>query len=174
MRNNLGNFLGSARGTRLTCSASERTRMTLRSARSGFTLVEVLVSLAVFAAITLIFATSVPLVEKASHVNGQYAQAISLCQHKIDQIRAVGYGRLNYQELADAGIIDTTPTTQPFSFAQVDDVADFLPQPTARLTVVDIVANKVSRVTVTITWRQAAHLDRTSQLTMSALVANVE
>ena len=140
----------------------------------GFTLVEVIVSLAVFAAITMIFATSIPLVEKASHVNGQYAQAISLCQHKIDQVRAVGYGRLNYTELSDAGIIDSSPTSQPFSFAVVDDVGDFLPQPQAQMSIVDLTAGKVCRVTVTITWKQAAHTYKTSQLSISALVANVE
>lgn len=140
----------------------------------GFTLIEVMVSLVVFAATSLVFAASVPLAEKASHVNGQYTQATSLCQHKIDQLRAVGYGRLNYLELSDAGIIDSSPISQPFSFAVVDEVAEYLPQPTAVLSIEDTATSGVRKVTVTITWKQAAHQADTSHLSISALVTDVE
>jgi len=90
----------------------------------GFTLVEVMISLITFAVLTVIFGATVPLAKKTAHMNGQYAQALSLCQHKIDQLRAVGYGRINYTELSDAGIIDDSPTTSPFSFNEVDQVED--------------------------------------------------
>ncbi len=141
----------------------------------GFTLVEVMVSVAVFAIISVIFATSIPLADKASRMNGQYAQAISLCQHKIDQLRAVGYGRLNYLDLAAPGdIIDPGHINQPFHFEDVDQVGSYLPNPTATITIQNITPDKVARVTVTVRWKTASHESRNRQLSMSALIANVE
>ena len=80
---------------------------------AGYTLLEVTLSLFVFAVAVVIFAGTVPTAAKTAYLSGQYAQATSLCQHKIDQARAVGYGRLNYTELSDAGIIDDSPTRSP-------------------------------------------------------------
>jgi len=139
----------------------------------GFTLVEVMVSLMLFAVITLIFAACVPSGRKASEMNGQYSQAISLCQHKIDQLRAVGYGRINYTELSDAGIIDDSPSSLPFSFVAVDQVANYLPRPTATLSIQDIAANQV-KVTATITWTTTSYEAKTSTASLSAIITNVE
>lgn len=143
-----------------------------RSAR-GFTLVELMVAMMAMAAMVVIFAASMVLAEKTAHVNGQYAQAISLCQHKIDQLRAVGYGRLNYTELDDAGIIDGTPTSSPFRFTTVDDVAVYLPEATSSLAIQSAGTN-VMRATVTLTWRKARHQTQTSTVSLSALISNVE
>lgn len=143
------------------------------TSKRGFTLVEVVVSVAVFSFLMIVFATSVPLAEKTSHMNGQYAQAISLCQHKIDQMRAVGYGRITYTELSDAGIIDDAPSNLPFSFVGVDEVANYLPNPTAVINVQDIAAGQV-KLTVTMTWSVASHQSKTSTASLSAIVTNVE
>jgi len=139
----------------------------------GFTLVEVVVALVVFAALILLFASSLPAARKAANINGDYAQAISLCQHKIDQMRAVGFGRLNYTELNDAGIIDDTPVNPPYSFVLSDEVANYLPQPTATINI-QSVSTKVVKVTVTITWKPTTYQSYTSSLTVNALIANVE
>ncbi|MHB9035193.1 MAG: type IV pilus modification PilV family protein [Armatimonadota bacterium] len=147
-----------------------------RIRHSGFTLIEVAASLLAFSVVVIIFASSIVMAEKTAHVNGQYAQAISLCQHKIDQARAVGFGRLNYTELNDAGIIDDSPISSPYSFAVVDEVANYLPQPTATLTLQPDPSDpdKVIKVSATVTWRAAAHQTKTSSLTLVGLVANVE
>lgn len=139
----------------------------------GFTLVEVMISLITFAVLTLIFAATVPLAKKTAHMNGQYAQAISLCQHKIDQLRAVGYGRINYTELSDAGIIDDNPTTPPFSFNEVDQVEEYLPQPNATLNVESLGADKL-RITAAITWKTTTYGTKTSTASLTAIITNVE
>lgn len=152
-----------------------KTHALLKDSRRGFTLLEVMISMMTLAAIAIIFAGSVVLAEKTAHVNGQYAQAISLCQHKIDQIRAVGFGRLNYVELNDAGIVDDSPNTSPFRFAQVDDVASYLPSPS--VCSVDVSPTNdpdINSVTVTLTWRNARHKTKTSTVSLSALISNVE
>ena len=45
----------------------------------------------------------------ASRMVGNYQQASSLVQHKIDELRSVGYGRLDFTNLRTSGIIDATP-----------------------------------------------------------------
>lgn len=139
----------------------------------GFTLVEVMISLITFAVLTVIFGATVPLAKKTAHMNGQYAQALSLCQHKIDQLRAVGYGRINYTELSDAGIIDDSPTTSPFSFNEVDQVEDYLPQPTATLNIANWGPDQL-KVTATITWRTTTYSTKTSTASLTAIITNVE
>ena len=91
--------------------------ITRTSNNKGFTLIEVMISVMIFALLMVLYATCIPVAKKASVMNGQFAQAISLCQHKIDQMRAVGYGRLDYSDLNDAEIIDDSPTSSPYSFA---------------------------------------------------------
>jgi prepilin-type N-terminal cleavage/methylation domain-containing protein len=149
----------------------------------GFTLVECVMSLVVFTLCVTIFAACVPLTHQASGANGQYAQAMSLCQHKIDQCRAVGWGRLNYTELSNAGIIDTTPNTSPFTFVSpsVDDVPSFLGAgATATLAVSDqsqtIGATTVTytKVVVTITWKNRTYKTKISTATASGYIANVD
>jgi prepilin-type N-terminal cleavage/methylation domain-containing protein len=138
----------------------------------GFTLIEVMLSLMVFVVLTLIFAAAVPVAHKTAKMSGQYSQALSLCQHKIDQLRAVGYGRIDYDELSDAGIIDDSPSYPPFSFVGVDQVADCLSQPTATLSL-DFGVDEV-KATATITWRSGTDASKTSTASLSAIIANVE
>lgn len=143
----------------------------LINSKRGFTLVEAVISLTVFAFVVVIFCGAIVMAEKTSHVNGQYAQALSLCQHKIDQMRAVGHGRLNYTELNDAGIVDDVPSSQPFAFNTMDTVSDYLPAPTTQVTVVDQ-TSKIRVVTVTCTWKPVKFKNKTSSVTLVAQIAN--
>lgn len=150
------------------CTTTENT---LRS-RRGFTLVEVMLSLGLLVVLTIIFAASVPLAHRTAKLNGQYSQAISLCQHKIDQLRAVGYGRINYTELSDAAIIDDTPSSQPFSFTEVDEVEEYLPDPITRLTLQQGSGEIIA--TATINWQSGSSSTKRSTVSLSAVITNVE
>jgi prepilin-type N-terminal cleavage/methylation domain-containing protein len=143
--------------------------------RGGFTLLEVMIAIMVLATCAVMFAGSAVVSQRAAHVNSQYSQAISLCQHKIDQLRAVGFGRLNYEELNDAGIIDDFPTTSPYSFLAADEVTQYLPDPSVcRVSVTNTADPSVMNVTVTVTWKNARHRAKTSSVSLSAQIANVE
>jgi prepilin-type N-terminal cleavage/methylation domain-containing protein len=145
----------------------------LKTKRGGFTLIEVVISLAVFTMVILVFAVSMPMAEKSADMNGQYAQAISLCQHKIDQLRSVGYGRITYDELSDAGIIDTSPSSGLyFSFTGVDNISTYLQNPDARIYITNV-STGIVEVTVTITWKKSSYETKTSTLTVKALITNV-
>ncbi len=148
------------------------------STKRGFTLVEVMISLIVFGFLTVIFASSVIVAKASSKMNGQYAQAISLCQHKIDRLRAVGFGRINigYDELSEAEIIDTTRTTSPYVFTQVDEVSNYLANPTTSLEahIEPGTNDKVMHVIVTITWRAAPLRTSNSSQSLEAFIVDGE
>ncbi|MGQ9455230.1 MAG: type IV pilus modification PilV family protein [Armatimonadota bacterium] len=143
----------------------------LRSQR-GFTFAEVMLALGLLVVLTIIFATSVPLAHRTAKLNGQYSQAISLCQHKIDQLRVVGYGRINYTELSDAAIIDDAPDSPPFSFTEVDDVEQYLPDPITRLTLQQSSGEIIA--IATINWQSGSISTKRSTVSLSAIITNVE
>lgn len=149
-------------------------------------------SLVVFTLLTLIFAGSISLAQRTcgggykvnivnapAGTNGQYAQAVSLCQHKIDQCRAVGWGRLTYSELQAAQIIDATPTTGPYSFSTIDGVSNYLSSATTQLSVttqnqtIGATTVSYSKVTVTISWKSLTYNTTPSSVTVTGLIANV-
>jgi len=103
-------------------------------------------------------------------MNGNYAQALSLCQHKIDQMRAVGYGRLDYASLTNAGIIDPNPSAQPYTFATVDSLASFFPAYGGAITVEDYAAG-LKRVTVQVSWQGCGTKQTEGAYTLVALIA---
>jgi len=144
--------------------------------RRGGALLEVMIALMVFACMMITFASSIIIAKSSSKMNGQYAQAISLCQHKVDQLRAVGFGRLNYTELNDAGIVDDTPTQSPYSFVVSDDVSSYLYSATATLTLSTVAGtnNDVILATVTISWKASPHRQQNSVVTVQAQITNVD
>lgn len=155
-----------------------------RRPRRGSSLVEVVIALFVFGLLAVLFAGSLMVSNAATGINGQYAQALSLCQHKLDQLRAVGYGRLNFIELNDAGIIDATPTTSPYCFSVQDGVDDILQlkdnkghfsSPTTSVSITDLPSDsRVKVVTVTVKWKSASHKLKNSSASLVGYIANTE
>jgi len=146
----------------------------------GFTLIEVMMALFIFALVSVMFGTALWLSKTACGMNGQYAQAISLCQHKMDKMRAMGYGRLVYAELVDAEIIDTSPSTSPYTFLSTpDNVRNCLPNVTAATIRIEQAANsydstRVRKVTVTITWKSNPKRAAASTVSAVGYIANAD
>lgn len=147
--------------------------------RSGLTLMEVVISLFVFSLMIVVFSSSLIVGKSASKINGEYAQAISLAQHKIDQLRAIEWGRLVYSELQEGGFIDSSPTSSPYSFAVVDGIADYLPgaaggrPPTAILKIENHPTDsRMKKITVIITWRSSPRRANDSKVEQIAYISN--
>jgi len=127
-------------------------------------------------AVTLVFAASmiyvalVPMALKGERMMASHQQATSLLQHKIDQLRGVGYGRLTYTELKDAGIIDSSPTSSPYRFTNVDRLTDYYKSATGTITVTDFDANN-KRVVLTLTWTGMHARQANGTLSVTALIA---
>lgn len=140
--------------------------------RQGFTLIETVFALTIFAMMALLFSATLPVSQRAARVNAQYAQAAALAQHKIAQVRAAGYTTLQSPATLSAlGVIDSgsaTSQTVPYtaSFLTSDHLlADssgnglLPPGATATVTVADYASRNaavptgtVDLVTVALSW----------------------
>ncbi|MFY9235470.1 MAG: prepilin-type N-terminal cleavage/methylation domain-containing protein [Fimbriimonadaceae bacterium] len=144
-------------------------RRTCARRKRGFSLVEVMVSIFLVAATGTIFYGLAPMAAKTGKMVGNYQQASSILQHKVDQLRGVGYGRLTYDEMKNAGIIDTSPSSSPYRFNTVDALSSLFPAATGTIAVTDFNA-KVKQVVVTLTWTGSAAKQGNGTLTVTALV----
>ena len=60
----------------------------------GYTFIEVIVALFLVSLGAIMFSSMLPMASKGGRMVGNYQQASSIVQHKIDECRSVGYGRL--------------------------------------------------------------------------------
>ncbi len=139
---------------------------------SGFLLVEALVAIFIVAATAAVLLALLPSAAQTGKMVGNHQQASSLIQHKVDQMRGVGYGRLTYTELSDASIIDLAPTTQPFRFNTVDGLNSIFPGATGTITVADESAT-LRRVTVNLVWTGSARRQGNGNMTITVFVAKI-
>lgn len=145
--------------------------MRMRRVRSrGFTWVEILAAIFVIGISAIIFGAVFPMAAKTQTMAANHQQALGIVQHKIDQLRAVGYGRLTYTELKNAGIIDSTPSTAPFRFNTVDELSTLYTTAVGTISVTDF-STTIRQVTVTLTWSNSARRPGNGTISLSALVA---
>jgi hypothetical protein len=136
----------------------------------GYTFIEVLVALFLVSMGAILFTSMMPMSARGSRMVGNYQQASSLVQHKIDQLRAVGYGRLTHTELRAAGIVDASPTSSPYQFTGVDALTGIYPNAVGTIAVSDF-SSTIKRVTVTLTWSGSPIKQGNGSLSAVALVA---
>ena len=144
----------------------------------GFTLLEIVVATFIFALAALIFAGMVPISAKTAYLNGQYAQAVSIAQNKIDELRQIGYGRLTLTELKAAGRIDNNSATLPYPFTATDNVANSLPSGTGTINITTVTppvaGTQAMQVVVTVTWKPVSYSTRTDSVSMCAQIMQCE
>jgi len=89
-------------------------------------MLESVLALALFGIVILIFGATFPAMMKGSGASASYAQAVLLAQHKIDQLRQLGFAQLqDATVLKTMGIIDSTLNADgSYSFTQVDGLSD--------------------------------------------------
>lgn len=119
---------------------------------------------------TLLFLSVYPMASRSSRMSGNHSQAISVVQHKVDQLRSVGYGRLNYTDLRAAGIVDSTATASPYRFEQADNLESECPAPTATITIAQA-GTDLRRVRVRLEWRGAPQKAMEGYHEVTALIA---
>lgn len=169
-----------------------------RSKQQGFSLAELAIAMFVFGMMTLIFAAAFPIATRGAHVSGNYAQASLLAQHKIDQLRAAGFDRLDTTDLTTLNMVDTTnaPVSNPagfpagstqYSFTDIDNLVNdaqgnkgyFPTGSTGKVTIGPISgtgwtipgATQAKQVTVTIAWSGAGQSQGT--FTSQTVIANL-
>lgn len=124
-----------------------------------------MVTLLILSTAGVVFAAAFPMAFSCSRQAQERKIATAIAQRKLEQIRASNYESLTPVLLRDAGTIDSSATSSPYSFTSVDGVADQLTAGTGELTLEDI-ADSLRRVRVTVAWQgQPGKPDRTIQLT---------
>lgn len=118
----------------------------------------------------MMFSALIPPAVKSERMMSSHQQATSLIQHKIDQLRGVGWGRLTYNELRDAEIIDASPTASPFRWDATDNLTTYYRAATGTITVENF-DTSVKRVTVTLTWTGASARQGNGTLSVVTLIA---
>lgn len=146
-------------------------RFRSRKVRRGFSLVEVVVAVFLLAMAVLMFGAFYPTASRSSRMSGNHSQAISEVQHKVDQLRAIGYGRLTYSELRAAGVIDATPNTLPYSFTAVDGLQNLLPNASGTINI-SPAGTDLMQVTVRVTWSGAPSKAMEGSHEVTILIAN--
>lgn len=119
--------------------------------RRGFNLIEVTLAVALFTIATLLFAALYPTASRASRLTGSYSQGISILQHKVDQLRAVGYGSLDYTNLVNTGLIDAAPSTGAYHFETIDALSQELWSPVGTITISDV-TTEMKRADISLSW----------------------
>lgn len=162
-----------------------------RTGAGGMTLLEVMIALFVISVMVLIFTASVTVAKRAAYQNGLYCQAISIAQHKIDQLRAHHYGGVwdaiangaNFTELNDGGIIADTPTTLRFALPNgtnhsegYNDFADTdLYDPSGTINIAPVAGTtETVQVTVAVRWKSTPYSTKDSTLTVTGYITNAE
>ena len=143
-----------------------------RKGRGGFSAIEVAVGGLLLGAAILLFGALYPISLLNSEMSGQYTQATGIVQHKADQMRLLGYGRLTYDELQTAGIIDASANASPYHFTQVDALSSVLVNPSGTISVEPVVRDLV-RVTVRLEWDSGPNQSRRRVHEVAFLVSNL-
>ncbi len=136
--------------------------------RRGTSYVDVIMGTMLLGWGVLCFVALYPSASVNARLTTDYSQAISEVQHKVDQLRSIGYGRLTYTELRTAGIIDAAPTTAPFRFEASDSLSTYLQSPVGTISFSSL-GSGLTQVNVSLAWRTA--VGRTHTHDVSFVVA---
>ena len=96
-----------------------------KAQRGGFTIAEIALALVVFAMMTMMFAAVFPMAVRGAQYSSNYAQATLVAQHKMDQIRSMGYKTTTLpSDLVNLNIIDSTTQNADgsYNFTNADNL----------------------------------------------------
>ncbi len=139
--------------------------MRILKSKRGIGLVDLIVTLFLLAMVGLIFTSTFTAGFACLRQSSESKVAAAVAQEKIEQLRSMNYESLTQPLMFSATAIDASPDTSPYSFTQVDHIADKLCEGTGTVAITDETSD-VKRVTVTVSWRpRIGHERRSLQLT---------
>lgn len=129
--------------------------------QKGFTLIEVVIAMIIFLMMVLMFAAVFPLAVRGAIFSNNYAQAVALCQHKMDQLRGETWNKMDYTDLNNDGVVDAAAAgnqniANGLYFTTTDNLAGFYPTGcSGKLTVTtdnNVASGTVEDVVIQINW----------------------
>lgn len=160
----------------------------VRRARRGFTLMEVMFAGVILLLMSFLFAAVFPTAVRGAQYSGNYTQAATLAQHKMDQLRTAGYSRLvddaqgtALSKMSGLNIVDAQVAPNAYDFTTADGLVNsgavkgyFPSGSTGTVAITPYTANgtppgTVLFVTVTVAWTGAG--TASSSYSTSALLS---
>ncbi len=136
--------------------------------RRGALLTDLIFATFLFGMGVMIWLSVYPTADRSSRTVSSYSQAVSVLQHKADQLRAVGFGRLTFTELRNAGVVDATPNASPYRFDIADNLGALFTVPVGTMTITSPAAD-LRQVDLLLTWQNS--LGRSSSHAITVLIA---
>jgi len=138
----------------------------LRGRTRGAIFVDAMLGIYILALLGLMFAATTMAALVSRTMADERTKATSIVNRQLESIKAIGYGNLTYSALYYYGLIESSPTSSPFSFTSAgsttDRVSELLPSGTGTVAVTDA-SSTMRLVTVTVNWDS-----RTGTRTVSA------
>src|SRR5262249_5268262 len=124
--------------------------------REGFSLIEVMIAVLVLSFTVALFGALYPMSMRLRSKSENVTQATMIAQQKIEQIRSIPYDSLTFSSLRSNNLVDASPTSAPYSFTTIDNLANKLPQPTGTVSISNAGTGThtadLKLVTVTVSW----------------------
>lgn len=141
-------------------------------------MIEVMLGIVMVAACALVFAATMPVAYTARGKADHRNVALSIAQKEMEAIKALGYARIDPNELHDAGLLDSSTAwrTNWYWFSNVDNgnvhsAADTLPRGRARIRIRQPQTD-MREVVVFVQWRDDKG-NRWKNVKIATLVANI-
>lgn len=122
----------------------------MRSSR-GVGLIDVIVSLLLLSMAGVIYTATFPAGYSAMRQANDTKKAAALAQKKLEQVKALGYESLSYENLRAANAIDADQTSSPYYFTAVDDLASSLGDPKGTLEITNFDTG-IKKIAATVKW----------------------
>ncbi len=119
--------------------------------KRGVGLVDTVLALLLVGAAALLFSAAFPGGFSAIRQASETKEATIIAQRKLEQVKFLGYENLDYEKLRAADVVDESPTSSPYSFTNVDSLADVLTNATGTLSITDNTSS-VKAITATVQW----------------------
>jgi type II secretory pathway pseudopilin PulG len=129
-------------------------------------LVDVMITLLLVMMAGLIFTATFPSGFNAVRQARETKKAVAIAQRKLEQVQALGYENLSYDNLRRDYVIDAEPSESSYSFTSMDDLDSSLASPEGKLSITEDTSG-VKTAVVTIEWN-----NRGRKIELRTLVAD--
>jgi type II secretory pathway pseudopilin PulG len=138
--------------------------------KRGFSLIETMFSVIVLSFAVLVFGAVFPASSRMRQKGEYVTRATTIAEQELEQIRGLGYAKLNYTALQSAGVIDSSPNSSPYSITGATGLATALPGGTGTLTITSA-ATDLMQCQINITWTGAV-ITQGNSVTLTTFIVN--
>jgi Tfp pilus assembly protein PilV len=133
-------------------------------------MIDAMVTLLLLGTTGVVFSTTIPFGFQTTRQAKEYKVATAVAQKKMEQMRARKYESLSQALLVSSDVIDPGSATLPYTFTNVDGVANSLPEGRGELDIQPDSAT-IRRVIITVRWKDST-TGRNRSVVLTTLIAD--